>query len=207
MIYGKILKKKEKKEDIISSMMSENKQYLEYIKEHKENVTKAFQVYGTLIIDLLYDDNINKQLTWERLYEKIRDGHDDSKYENEEFESYRRKFFPRDGEKPISDYEFNKAWLHHIHNNPHHPEYWIYQDYEELKSKGKAQIFYYPMDDDAIIEMLCDWIAMSYKFNNKVYDWYKESNKGDILNEDTRFIVEEILKAIKRYDEEELKNN
>lgn len=185
-------------------MMSENKQYLEYIKEHKENVTKAFQVYGTLIIDLLYDDNINKQLTWERLYEKIRDGHDNSKYENEEFESYRRKFFPRDGEKPISDYEFNKAWLHHIHNNPHHPEYWIYQDYEELKSKGKAQIFYYPMDNDAIIEMLCDWIAMSYKFNNKVYDWYKESNKGDILNEDTRFIVEEILKAIKKYDEEEL---
>ena len=63
------------------------------------------------------------------------------------------------------------------------------------------------MDNDAIIEMLCDWIGMSYKFNNKVYDWYKDSGKGNILNQDTRFIVEEILKAIKRYDEEELKNN
>ena len=205
MIYGKTLKKKERKKDIMSNVIPENKQYLDYIKEHKENVTKAFEIYGTLMIDLLYDDNINKLLTWERLYEKIKYTHDDSKYETEEFEAYRRKYFPHNGEEPISDYEFNKAWLHHIHNNPHHPEYWIYQDYEELNSNGKSQIFYYQMDNDAIIEMLCDWIAMSYKFNNKVYDWYRESNTGKILNKDTRFIVEIILNAIEKRDKEIIK--
>ena len=191
----------------MSNVIPENKQYLDYIKEHKENVIKAFERYGPLMVDLLYDDNEDKLLLLKKLHEKIENTHDNSKYEIEEFEPYRRKYFPHNGEEPISDYEFNKAWLHHIHNNPHHPEYWIYQDYEELNSNGKSQIFYYQMDNDAIIEMLCDWIAMSYKFNNKVYDWYRESNTGKILNKDTRFIVEEILKAIKRYDEEELKNN
>ena len=188
----------------MSNVIPENKQYLDYIKEHKENVIKAFERYGPLMVDLLYDDNEDKLLLLKKLHEKIENTHDNSKYEIEEFEPYRRKYFPHNGEEPISDYEFNKAWLHHIHNNPHHPEYWIYQDYEELNSNGKSQIFYYQMDNDAIIEMLCDWIAMSYKFNNKVYDWYRESNTGKILNKDTRFIVEEILKAIKKYDEEEL---
>lgn len=190
----------------MSDVMPENKQYLEYIKEHKKNVAKAFEVYDELMLNILYDDNTDKLSIWERLYEKINDTHDDSKYEEEEFEAYRRKFFPRNGEEPISEYEFNKAWLHHIHNNPHHPEYWIYVDYKEFNSKGRAQIFYYPMDDESIIEMLCDWIGMGYKFNNKAYDYYKDSNKGDILNEDTRFIVEKILEAIKDYDKE-LKNN
>ena len=160
----------------MSDIMPDNKQYLEYIKEHKKNVTKAFEVYGELIIDLLYDDNVNKQLTWKKLYEKIRDTHDDSKYETEEFEIYRRKFFPRNGEEPISDYEFNKAWLHHIHNNPHHPEYWVYVDYDALNSDKPALVNYYQMDEDSIIEMLCDWIGIGYKFNNTAYDYYYKSN-------------------------------
>lgn len=196
----------------MSDVMPENKQYLEYIKEHKKNVTKAFAIYGKLMIDIMYDDNTDKLSIWERLYEKINNTHDDSKYEEEEFEAYRRKFFPRNGEEPISDYEFNKAWLHHIHNNPHHPEYWIYVCYDDIGNvvnsdeSVNVKIQYYQMDYDAIIEMLCDWIGMGYKFGNTAYDYYYRSNKPKILHPDTKDVVEILLAAIKDYDKE-LKNN
>ena len=98
MRCGKELKNKERKEDTMSDIMPENKQYLEYIKEHKKNVTKAFAIYGKLMIDIMYDDNTDKLSIWERLYEKINDTHDDSKYEEEEFEAYRRKLIKKEEE-------------------------------------------------------------------------------------------------------------
>ena len=55
------------------------------------------------------------------------------------------------------------AWLHHIHYNPHHPEHWIYYDEE------KNHVTVYNIPDKYVAEMLFDWIAMSYKFNNEVY--------------------------------------
>ena len=86
----------------MSNVIPENKQYLDYIKEHKENVIKAFERYGPLMVDLLYDDNEDKLLLLKKLHEKIENTHDNSKYEIEEFEPYRRKYFPHNGEEPIS---------------------------------------------------------------------------------------------------------
>ena len=48
---------------------------------------------------------------------------------------------------------------------------------------------------DAIVEMLCDWEAMSLKFNTNTVEWYKneaiDEKKAFSLN--TKAIVEDLL--------------
>jgi hypothetical protein len=46
--------------------------------------------------------------------------HDTSKLSSVEFGNYSRFKY---GIKSVEDW--SKAWLHHLHNNPHHPEHWI----------------------------------------------------------------------------------
>src|SRR3972149_88807 len=46
--------------------------------------------------------------------------HDNSKWSDDEFAGYALHF--HGGGAPDL---FAKAWLHHIHYNPHHPEYWL----------------------------------------------------------------------------------
>ena len=58
------------------------------------------------------------------------DRHDQSKWSDEEFKPY-AKFFSSKGAKvedPNVTNDFIAAWLHHIHHNPHHWQYWIFPD-------------------------------------------------------------------------------
>ena len=56
------------------------------------------------------------------------------------------------------------------------------------------------MPDNYIAEMIFDWIAMSYKFNNKVYDWYEKEGKDKLFTSSTRRKVEYLLNKIKEQD-------
>lgn len=161
-------------------------EYRSYIIEHINNVKKAFDIYGELLCNELELDYIE---TRNQIAQ-----HDESKWNTEEFDLYRAKFHPYKNEKPISDYEFNKAWLHHIHNNPHHPQYWIYYDDETNK------VSVYDIPDIYIAEMLCDWIAMGYKFNDTCYNYYNKKGKDKLFTDNTRFKVEQLLKKIKQFD-------
>lgn len=163
-------------------------EYYLYIAEHIANIKSSYLKYQDLFFSIL-DMDISKE---EML--SIIKNHDMSKYSKEEFEIYQKYFMPVDKEDKISELEFNEAWLHHIHNNPHHPEHWVLHDYE-VKS---IQII--PMPDKYIVEMICDWIAMGIKFGDTAYDWYNKSKKSIPLNNDTRCKVEKILNAIKEYD-------
>ena len=169
--------------------MSKAEEYRQYIIEHINNVKKAFNEYGELLCKEL-------ELDLQEIMNQIEE-HDESKWSAEEFDLYRRKFFPEPDEDEISDYDFNIAWLHHIHYNPHHPEHWIYYDEDTNK------ISIYNMPDKYIVEMLCDWIGMGYKLNNKVYEWYHKEGYSKLFSDPTRFKVEYLLNKIEEFD----KNN
>ena len=92
--------------------MNKVQEYRNYIIEHINYVKLAFKNYGELICNEL-------DLDLQEMANQV-DDHDESKWSDEEFDLYMRKFFPESKESEISDQEFNIAWLHHIHYNPHH---------------------------------------------------------------------------------------
>lgn len=155
-----------------------NNGYREYVKEHISNVKKVWGVFEG-ILNTIYADNI--QLL--EIEQQIQ-AHDASKYSMLEFTAYRQKFFTADEEEK-NDARFHAAWVHHIANNPHHWEYWV-----SFKN-GKP----YPceMSLSSVVEMLCDWTAMSVKFNNVPSDWFEENRTNIILHENTLTLVMSML--------------
>lgn len=171
-------------------MSSKEREYAMYITEHMKNVKSAFAKYGKMMCELLETD-----------YYTVSDlinNHDSSKFSEEEFDLYRKYFFPNNYEEKISEFEFNVGWLHHIHSNPHHPEHWVYLIYET----NKYTIFNMP--DKYIIEMICDWIGMGIKFNDKAYCYYNAHKTKYPFTEITRNKVELLLKELENYDSKDL---
>lgn len=111
--------------------------------------------------------------------------HDRSKIDKEEFEPYAAKFYPVNGEKP-NENEFKEAWLHHIHNNQHHPAHWCYVE--------NGNIIILDMPDIYIIEMLCDWMAMSIHFKSTTLDYWKSESAQKLpMSEYTKSKVNEFM--------------
>jgi len=93
-------------------------QYNKYLSEHKRNVAKAFYWLKDNLPELVDDaDGLEKQICQD---------HDMSKYNDDEYKAYDTWFY---GEKYKRSYKvsenFDKAWLMHIHRNPHHWQYWL----------------------------------------------------------------------------------
>ena len=136
-------------------------EYLNYIEEHINNVKKAWSNLISITASqsfLAGFDNSRQLIAITADNIKV---HDKSKYSEEEFEPYRRHFhFIDEKEKEDSTAEFEKAWDHHKENNMHHWNWWA--------KSGNKNI----MPVNFIVEMCCDWIAMSMKFGGDAYHWY-----------------------------------
>ena len=155
-------------------------EYEQYIRDHVNNVEKAYEwLVNNGIIEDNYSDYINS--------------HDFSKWSMYEFEPYREYFYGKnkDSEKVLTN--FNKAWLHHQHNNPHHWQHWVLVNDDE----GEARAL--DMDYPYIIEMICDWWSFSFKKNdlNEIFNWFAEHEDKMILSDKTRTTVNDILDKIK----------
>lgn len=152
--------------------------YRTYIIEHVSNVTKA---YNWLVEHNITSESFRTQISL----------HDVSKYSDYEYDAYDNYFYGRKTEKVKSD--FNYAWLHHIHNNPHHWQHWVLVNDED----GTQAL---EMPKEYVIEMICDWWAFSHKSGNlyEIFDWYKSHKKNMILHYKTKILVEEILDKIKQ---------
>ncbi len=89
--------------------------------------------------------------------------------------------------------DYDKAWLHHIHYNPHHWQYWML--YEEGDETGIKLI---EMPDNYIKEMIADWIGASIAITGKndVMNWYQKNKDKIILHENTRYKVERLLETV-----------
>lgn len=87
----------------------------------------------------------------------------------------------------------NEATLHHIRNNPHHPEFWDDNfDYSMFNSKdrdevGKSMVNATSMPLSFILEMLADWFAMSEEKGTDPMDWAEKN-----VNVRWRFTPEQI---------------
>lgn len=143
--------------------LDKDKEYVNYIEEHLSNVQKAFN-------ELCDKDIPEIQEYLNELHQKVKD-HDNSKYSDEEFDAYRKNFYPINNEEKESNKDdFDKAWEHHYRNNDHHWQYWTDDDtnLKPFSEQNEREIRL------AYLEMIIDWTAMGYKFGDTAYQYYKE---------------------------------
>ena len=159
-------------------------EYDTYLTEHRENVAKGLDWLRHNLPDTVSSTDLNCTY-WTC-------GHDLSKDWAEEYDAYDNYFYGR-RTKAVKE-EFNYAWLHHIHNNSHHWQYWVLvNDDPEEGTIGLRMPYKY------VIEMICDWWAFSWAKGNlyEIFDWYDKHKARMVLHENTRELVEEILGKIK----------
>ena len=140
--------------------------YAGYIREHikavKDAYTTAEEAFKEVFPEV-YSNDIDRS----NLLNNIND-HDRSKYNDNEFYGYAMKFYPvinTDPESESVNQNFQMSWLRHVHNNPHHPAYWL------LPKSGGVVIL--DMPDIYIIEMLCDWMAMGKYYGGTTLSYWK----------------------------------
>lgn len=158
-------------------------EYEEYLDKHINAVKIAFDWICVNLPELVkdYDADVLGECIC---------AHDYSKWDDEEYFAYCEYFY---GEKtPEVELEFDYAWLHHQHNNPHHWQHWLLRE-----DDGGLKALEMPYLD--VIEMVCDHWAFSWVKDNlyEIFDWY-DKNKGKmVLHENTKSLYEDILDKIK----------
>lgn len=162
-----------------------SEQYDEYIKEHKENVSKAFN----WLLENLPEIFNNDERFIDACEAQCKYAHDSSKYDLDEYEAYDRYFYGRNKSYEVVE-NFNHAWLEHIHKNKHHWQHWVLIN--DDPDKGEIIL---DMPDLCIIEMICDWWSFSWKQGklDEIFKWYDEHRKYMKLSDYTRQKVERIL--------------
>ncbi len=165
-----------------------SEQYNEYLTEHICNVQKGLEwLVSNEIIPQFTDTGIPTF--------KISMNHDASKYYPEEYSAYDDYFYGKEGKDQddiaVIDSCFDYAWLHHIHKNPHHWQYWLlFEDEGNIKALEMPRQYVY--------EMIADWWAFSWRSGNlrEIFDWYKAHKRKMKLHEKTKELVEDILKQM-----------
>ena len=160
-------------------------QYDDYIKDHKDNVLKGFSWLRSNLPDVVSKMSASDI--------EVLCNHDVSKYGYEEYDAYDKYFYGGNRSYKVVE-EFNKAWLHHIHNNPHHWQHWILINDDPNSGEMILEMPYC-----YIIEMICDWWAFSWKKESlhEIFGWYDEHKNYIKLHPDTRKTLESILTKIK----------
>ena len=155
-----------------------SKNYDNYLTNHITNVERAADWIRHNLPDVWGDS-----IYWD---------HDSSKYTREEYFAYDDYFYGR-RTKAVQE-AFNEAWLHHIHNNPHHWQHWVL-----INDEPGEGIIALRMPRRYVLEMICDWWAFSWAKDNlyEIFNWYDDHKKHMKLHVDTRELVEEILDRIK----------
>lgn len=191
-------------ESINSNLLKESvydekvEEYMDYIFTHKFNVEKAWDIVKTI-------DNPYIQNNLEVLDKNIKE-HDNSKYEDEEFEQYRKKYYPIDDDEAneVIDTIENTFKLHYS-KNPHHWEYWL-DDNKDLDYTKHC-------DDNidnnvmiAYIEMLCDWASFGLKKDEprELRTWYiSEKPKMTLFKAEQEQLEDIMEEYLNKFPEEE----
>ena len=160
-------------------------EYDRYLAQHKSNVQKGYRWIAENLPDLFYD---GIDYDWQ-----IGFGHDASKSTPDEYDAYDAYFYGNNKSYAVVK-AFNYAWLHHIHNNPHHWQFWIL-----VNDDPNEGMVIMDMPYNYIIEMICDWWAFSWVSGNlsEIFNWYDQHKDYMKLSDQTRKTVEDILSKIK----------
>ena len=173
-------------------------QYDQYLANHRANVKRGFDWLCENLPDVTNDVS---DAAWQ-----IEFAHDKSKDEEDEYNAYDAYFYGNNRSyKVVQDYQ--RAWLTHIHRNPHHWQYWILI-HDDMENGELETILEMPYD--YIVEMICDWWAFSWANGNlyEIFNWYAEHSKFMKLAPRTRETVDDIIDRIKnRLDSLEIEHS
>lgn len=158
-------------------------QYDNYLTEHKENVAKGFRWLQENIPEVIEDG-----FEWQICF-----SHDASKTDPEEYDAYDAYFYGNNRSYSVVQ-NFKKAWLRHIHNNPHHWQHWIL-----INDDPKEGMVVIDMPYIYVVEMICDWWSFSWTKGdlNEIFGWYEDRKDYMKLSANTRRSVEYILGKMK----------
>lgn len=158
-------------------------QYDSYLEQHKSNVQKGFEWIKEKLPELLTDG-----IEWQTEF-----AHDYSKSNPDEYEAYDTYFYGGNRSYKVVQ-DFKRAWLLHIHRNPHHWQHWVLINDEPEEGTVALDMPY-----NYILEMICDWWAFSWQKKDlfAIFDWYDEHKDYMKLSKNTRKTVEKILDAMK----------
>lgn len=163
-------------------------QYDQYLARHRANVKRGFDWLSENLPGLM-----TNTLTagWNTEF-----AHDQSKNEPNEYEAYDAYFYGNNRSYEVVQ-RYQRAWLLHIHRNPHHWQHWvlIHDDMEDGELETVLEMPY-----DYIIEMICDWWSFSWQSGNlyEIFKWYEEHSKYIKLAQTTKITVEYILDNMKK---------
>ena len=174
-----------------------SKQYDQYLIQHKANVYKGFewikenfpQYIPTAIVAANDID-----LDWQ-----MRLSHDYSKDQPDEYNAYDAYFYGGNRSYFVTQ-AFNKAWLLHIHSNPHHWQYWVL-----INDDPSEETICIEIPFNYILEMICDWWAFSWASGNlmEIFDWYDQHKAYIQMADISRSAVEDILFNMRKKLEEQ----
>ena len=165
--------------------------YCEYLDQHISCVDKGIRWFLENRPDILRDFGLS--------VEDVRICiHDQSKFSVEEFAPYDKYFYGKEKTPEVKE-NFNYAWLHHIHHNPHHWQYWVL-----IHDEPNEQTEALAMPSIYILEMVCDWWAFSWAKGDltEILKWYDEHKDHMILHTETRKKIDILLGAIREYTDE-----
>jgi len=114
--------------------------------------------------------------------------HDDSKFTADEFPQYARHFHGDKGDPEA----FARAWLHHLHANPHHWQHWIFP-LGHAPRGVEAPEGVLRMPDQYVWEMVADWQGASliYSGTTDLGPWLlKEASKVTLHRETAHYLTE-----------------
>lgn len=163
-------------------------QYDQYLANHRANVKRGFDWLCENLPDVTNDIS---DAAWQ-----IEFAHDKSKDKEDEYNAYDAYFYGNNRSyKVVQDYQ--RAWLTHIHRNPHHWQYWILI-HDDMENGELETILEMPYD--YIVEMICDWWSFSWQSGNlyEIFKWYEEHSKYIKLAQTTKITVEYILDNMKK---------
>lgn len=170
-----------------------------YLDEHVDNVRKGLR----WMLDNLDLSQEEKDAAETALIS----GHDISKYEREEYDQYDEYFYGGNRSHQVVQ-DFNYAWLHHIHNNPHHWQYWVLLE-DDPETGVPVKTLQIPLN--YIFEMIADWWTFSWKSGNlfEIFDWYQKHRDIQHMHAKSRKEVESILDRMEKKlkELESLKSN
>lgn len=157
-------------------------QYDLYLEQHKGNVLKGLRWIQENLPDIAVG-----AVEWQ-----IEFAHDESKSHSDEYEAYDAYFYGGNRSYKVVQ-DFNKAWLLHIHRNPHHWQYWVL-----IHDDPDEDMTILDMPYNYILEMICDWWSFSWQKKNlfEIFKWYDEHKDYIKLSDKTRKTVEKILTQI-----------
>lgn len=163
-----------------------------YLVEHRDNVKKAYEWLAKYLPHLVEGS--------ECLLENPNYIHDYSKDKDNEYDAYDHYFYgvDEDEEEELSEHriqcDFDRAWMLHIHRNPHHWQYWTV--FNDNQDEGYTCV---EMPMQHMIEMICDWWSFSFKKGDlyEIFNWYRDRKHHIRLHEWTRYLLEHVLEEIR----------